>query len=69
MASMQHKIFYIHEFIKTESATAVQHAFCLHSNIQPPTRNSIGAGITNLSKQAVCVKAKALADHAYQRRT
>jgi len=26
-------------------------------------------GITNLSKQAVCVKAKAPADHVYQRRT
>jgi len=26
-------------------------------------------GITNLSKQAVCVKAKARADHVYQRRT
>ena len=26
-------------------------------------------GITNLSKEAVCLKAKALADHVYQRRT
>ena len=41
MATMQHKIFCVREFIKTESATAVQRAFCLHFNIQPPTRKSI----------------------------
>ena len=40
MATMQHKIFCI-EFIKTESATAVQRASRLRFNIQPPTRNSI----------------------------
>jgi hypothetical protein len=38
---MQHKIFGVREFIKTESATAVQRAFHLRSNIQPPTRKSI----------------------------
>ena len=38
---MQHKIFCVREFIKTESATAVQCAFHLRFNIQPPTRNSI----------------------------
>jgi len=41
MATMQHKIFCIRELIKTESATAVQRAFCLHFNIQLSTRNSI----------------------------
>jgi len=41
MATMQHKIFCVREFIKTESATAVQRAFCLYFNIQPPTRKSI----------------------------
>jgi len=41
MATMQHKIFCVHEFIKTESATAVQRAFHLRFNIQPPTRKSI----------------------------
>jgi len=38
---MQHKIFCVREFIKTESATAVQRAFRLRFNIQPPTRKSI----------------------------
>jgi len=38
---MQHKIFYVREFIKTESATTVQRAFLLRFNIQPPTRKSI----------------------------
>ena len=38
---MQHKIFCVREFIKTESATAVQLAFRLRFNIQPPTRKSI----------------------------
>jgi len=33
--------FCFREFIKTESATAVQRAFRLRFNIQPPTRNSI----------------------------
>ena len=41
MATMQHKVFCIREFIKTELATAVQHAFRLRFNIQPPTRKSI----------------------------
>jgi len=41
MATMQHKIFCICEFIKTESATAVQRAFRLRFNIQPPTMKSI----------------------------
>jgi len=41
MATMQHKIFCVREFIKTESATAVQRAFRLRFNIQPPTRKSI----------------------------
>jgi len=37
MAIMQHKIFCVREFIKT----AVQRAFRLHFNIQPPTRKNI----------------------------
>ena len=41
MATMQHKMFCVREFIKTESATAVQRAFRLRFNIQPPTRDSI----------------------------
>ena len=41
MATMQHKILCVREFIKTESATAVQRAFRLRFNIQPPTRKNI----------------------------
>jgi len=41
MAIMQHKICCVRDFIKSESATAVQHAFHLRFNIQPPTRKSI----------------------------
>jgi len=41
MATMQHKIFCVRQFIKTESATAVRRAFRLRFNIQPPTRKSI----------------------------
>ena len=66
---MQHKIFCVREFIKTGSATAVQRVFHLRFNIQPPTRRAFVVGITNWSKQAVCVKAKAPVDHVYQRRT
>jgi len=40
MAVMQHKIC-VHEFIKTELVSAVQCAFCLRFDIQPPTRKSI----------------------------
>ena len=38
---MQHKIFCVREFIKTESATAVQHVFLFCFDIQPPMRKSI----------------------------
>ena len=41
MATMQDTIFCFREFIKTESPTAVQRAFRLRFNIQPPTKNSI----------------------------
>ena len=41
MTTMQHKIFGVREFIKTELATAVQCTFRLRFNIQPPTRKSI----------------------------
>jgi len=41
MATMQHNIFCVREFIKTESATAVHRAFRLRFNIQPPMRKSI----------------------------
>jgi len=38
---MQHKTFCVREFIKTESPTAVQRAFRLRFNIQPPTGKKI----------------------------
>jgi len=41
MATMQHKIFCIREFIKTEWVTAVLRVFRPRFNIQPPTRKSI----------------------------
>jgi len=41
MVNMQHKIFCVREFIKTESATAVHRVFRLRFNIQPPTGKSI----------------------------
>ena len=66
---MQHKIFFVREVVKTESATAIQCAFRLRFNIQTPSRKSICHWIHNLSKEAVCVHAKSPADHVYQRRT
>ena len=41
MATKQHKIFCVREFIKTESPTVVQRAFRLRFNIQPSTRKSV----------------------------
>jgi len=41
MTTMQRKIFCVREFIKTASATAVQRAFRLRFDIQPPMRKSI----------------------------
>ena len=41
MVTMQQNIFCVREFIKTESATAVQRAFRLHFNIQPRSRKNI----------------------------
>jgi len=41
MATMQHNIFFVREFIKTQSATAVQRAFRLRFNNQHSTRKSI----------------------------
>ena len=71
MATVQHKIFVcVCDFIKIESATAVQRAFRLHFNIQPPMRKSICRWNHQFEQiRAVCVKAKAPADHVYQRRT
>jgi len=45
MATTQHKIVCVREFIKT----AVQRAFRLRFNIHPPRGKSFVVGITNLS--------------------
>jgi len=41
MANIYHKIFCVRDFIKIESAAAVQRAFRPRFNIQLPTRKSI----------------------------
>ena len=67
---MQHKIFCVREFIKTESATAVQRAFRLRFSIQPPNEEEyLSLESPIWANRAVCVQAKAPADHVYQRRT
>lgn len=41
MATMEHKIFCVREFSRSESVTAVQRAFRRKFNVTPPTRKSI----------------------------
>lgn len=41
MVNMQHKVFCVSEFIKSESPVTVQRAFRLKFGIEPPTRKSI----------------------------
>jgi hypothetical protein len=41
MATIEHKIFCISEFIRSELVTVVQHTFHLHFIIEPPMRKSI----------------------------
>jgi len=48
MATMQHKIVCVREFIKTESATAVQRAFRLRFNIQPVVLENLGPPLSNV---------------------
>ena len=48
MATIQHKIFCVREFTKTESATAVQRAFRLRFNIQPVVFENLGPPISNV---------------------
>ena len=50
MATMQHKIFCVPEFIKTESPTAVQRAFRLRFNINLQRGRAFVVEITNFSK-------------------
>jgi len=68
MATMQQKIFCVREFIKTESATAVQRAFRLRFNIQPQTRNSICRWNNQFEQIGCLCKGKLPANHVYQRR-
>ena len=48
MVTMQHKTFCIREFIKTESATAVQRAFRLRFNIQLVVFENLGPPLSNV---------------------
>jgi len=48
MATMQHKIICLREFIKTESATAVQRAFRLRFNIQHVVFGNLGPPLSNV---------------------
>ena len=48
MATMQHKIFCVCEFINSESATAVQRAFRLRFNIQPVVFENLGPPLSNV---------------------
>jgi hypothetical protein len=48
MATMQHKIFCVREFIKTESATAVQRAFPLRLNILAVVFENVGPPLSNV---------------------
>ena len=66
---MQHKIFCLREFIKTELATAVQRAFRLRFNIQLPTRKRICRWNHKFEQIGCLYKGKAPAHHVYQRRT
>ena len=51
MAAIQHKIFCVREFIKTESTTAVQRVFRLRfSTFNLQRGRAFAVGITNLSK-------------------
>jgi len=69
MATMQHKIFCVREFIKSESATAVQRAFRLRFNIQPPMRKSICRWNHQFEHTGCVRKGKSSGRHVYQRRT
>ena len=69
MTTMQHKIFCVREFIKTESATAVLRAFPLRFNIPPPTRNSICRRNHQFEQIGCLCKGKSSGRHVYQRRT
>jgi hypothetical protein len=48
MATMQHKIFCVREFIKIELATVVQRAFLLRFNIQPVVFENLGPPLSNV---------------------
>jgi hypothetical protein len=58
MATMHHKIFCVSEFIRSESATAVQRAFRLHFNNEPPTRKSICRWIRQFQQRFCLYKGK-----------
>jgi len=68
MATVQQKIFCVREFIKTESATAVQRAFRLRFNIQTQTRKSICRWNSQFEQIGCLCKGKLPDNHVYRRR-
>jgi len=68
-ATMQHKTFCDREFIKTESPNAMQRAFRLRFNIQPPTRKSICRWNHQFEQIGCLCRGKSSGLHVYQRRT
>jgi hypothetical protein len=69
MATMQHKIFAFVSSLKLSRRLLCSVRFIFVSTFILKRGTAFVIGITNLSKQAVCVKAKAPADRVYQRRT
>ena len=69
IATMQHKIFAFLSSLRLSQRLLCSVRFVFVSTFNLQRGRAFVVGITNLSKQAVCVKAKAPTDHVYQRRT
>ena len=69
MATMQHKTFAFVSSLKLSRRLLCSVSFVFVSTFNLKRGRTFVVGITNLSKQSVCVKAKAPADHVYHRRT
>lgn len=58
MATVQHKVFCVLEFAKSESQVTVQRAFRLKFGIKPPTRKSISRWFTQFQQTGSVCKGK-----------
>lgn len=58
MATVQHKVFCVLEFAKSESQVTVQRAFRLKFGIEPPTRKSISRWFTQFKQTGSVCKGK-----------